>query len=70
MNSVLQVKSAIEEALEWLEENSDAETEEYEEKLKEVEEKCSPIVAKAYQGAGGPDGDSEDDEDLEDHDEL
>ena len=35
-----------------------------------MEEKCSPIVAKAYQGAGGPDGDSEDDEDLEDHDEL
>lgn len=63
----MQVKGAIDEALEWLEENSDAETEDYEEKLKEVEEKCSPIVAKAYQGAGGG---SEDDEDLDEHDEL
>ena len=50
-----------------MEENSDAETDEYEEKLKEVESTCSPIVGKAYQAGG----DSEDDEDLDDeHDEL
>ena len=65
----LQVKSTIEEALEWLEENSDAETEEYEEKLKEVEDKCSPIVGKAYQAGGGSDGDDDDDDD-DDRDEL
>jgi heat shock protein 5 len=63
------VKSTIEEALEWLEENSDAETEEYEEKLKEVEDKCSPIVGKAYQAGGGSDGDDDDDDD-DDRDEL
>ena len=63
----MQVKSTIEEALEWLEENSDAETDEYEEKLKEVESKCSPIVGKAYQAGG----DGDDEEDLDDeHDEL
>ena len=63
----MQVKSTIEEALEWLEENSEADADEYEEKLKEVESKCSPIVGKAYQGSGGGD----DDEDLDDeHDEL
>ena len=62
------MKSAIEEALEWLEENSEAEADEYEEKLKEVESKCSPIVGKAYQAGGG---DSEDDEDIDDErDEL
>lgn len=59
----------MDEALEWLEENSDAETEEYEEKLKEVEEKCSPIVAKAYGGAG-PGGSEDDEEDIDEHDEL
>ena len=69
MRTSLQVKSEIEEALEWLEENSDAETEEYEEKLKEVEEKCSPIVSKAYAAGGGPDGDDDEDED-DDRDEL
>ena len=58
----------MEEALEWLEENPDADTEEYEEKMKEVEDKVSPIIAKAYQGAGGEGGDE--DEDLDDHDEL
>jgi heat shock protein 5 len=62
------VKSAIEEALEWLEENSDAETDEYEDKLKEVEDKCSPIVSKAYQAGGGDD--DEDDDDEDDRDEL
>ena len=66
----LQVKGAIEEALEWLEENSDADTDEYEEKLKEVEEKCSPIVSKAYQAGGGPGGDEEDDDEDDDRDEL
>lgn len=66
----LQVKGAIEEALEWLEENSDADTDEYEEKLKEVEEKCSPIVSKAYQAGGGPGGEDEDDDEDDDRDEL
>ncbi len=55
--------------MEWLEENSDADTDEYEEKLKEVEEKCSPIVSKAYQ-AGGGGSDDEDEDDDDDRDEL
>lgn len=56
--------------MEWLEENSDADTDEYEEKLKEVEEKCSPIVSKAYQAGGGPGGDDEDEDEEDDRDEL
>ena len=39
----------------------------YREKLKEVEDTCSPIVSSAYQAGGGPGGA---DEDLDDHDEL
>lgn len=63
----LQVKTAVDEALEWLDDNQDAEEDDYREKLKEVEDTCSPIVSSAYQAGGGPGGD---DEDLDDHDEL
>ena len=63
----LQVKTAVDDALEWLDDNQDAEEDDYREKLKEVEDTCSPIVSAAYQAGGGPGGD---DEDLEDHDEL
>lgn len=66
---VKQVKSAVEEALEWLDENQDAEEEEYKDKLKEVEDVCNPVVSAAYAAAGGAPG-GEDDEDLGDHDEL
>ncbi len=59
-----QVKTAVDDALEWLDDNQDAEEDDYREKLKEVEDTCSPIVSAAYQAGGG------DDEDLEDHDEL
>ncbi len=62
-----QVKTAVDDALEWLDDNQDAEEDDYREKLKEVEDTCSPIVSAAYQAGGGPGGD---DEDLEDHDEL
>lgn len=62
------VKEAVDEALEWLDDNGEAEQEEFEEKLKEVEDKCNPIVSSAYQQGGGPGG--EDDEDLGSHDEL
>ena len=64
----MQVKSAIEEALEWIEDNAEADQEEFEEKLKDVQDKVQPIVAGAY-GAGGGAGMDEDD-DMGDHDEL
>ena len=62
-----QAKTAVEEALEWLDDNQDAEEDDYREKLKEVEDVCSPIVSSAYQAGGGPGGD---DDDLDSHDEL
>ncbi|KAK9907432.1 hypothetical protein WJX75_003525 [Coccomyxa subellipsoidea] len=63
------VKAAVDEALEWLDDNQDAEEEEYKEKLKEVEDVCNPVVSAAYAAGGGaPGGDDEDD--LGDHDEL
>lgn len=65
---LLQIKTAVDEALEWLDDNQDAEEDDYVEKLKEVEDICGPIISEVYQKAGGAPDD--DDEDLSDHDEL
>lgn len=63
------IEEAVQEALEWVEENSDADVDEFKDKLKEVEDVCQPIVAAAYQAAGG--GEDEDEDDLgSDHEEL
>lgn len=56
------VEAAVEAALEWLDENQDAETEEYREKLKEVEAVCNPVITSVYQRTGaGTDGEDDDD---------
>eukprot|EP00210_Caulerpa_lentillifera_P004652 g4437.t1 len=47
------IEKAIEETITWLENNEMAEKEEYDDKLKELEGVCNPIVAKMYQGEGG-----------------
>jgi heat shock protein 5 len=63
------IEAAIKETLEWMDDNQSAEKEEYEEKLKEVEGVCNPIISKLYQAAGpGAAGADEDEE--SDHDEL
>ncbi|GFR49496.1 hypothetical protein Agub_g11414 [Astrephomene gubernaculifera] len=62
------ISTAVKEALEWLDENPDAEPEDYKDKLKEVEDVCNPIITKIYQASGGPSGGDSDD--LGDHDEL
>ncbi|MEW5297801.1 MAG: hypothetical protein WDW38_006987 [Sanguina aurantia] len=62
------VLAAVKEAIEWLDENPDAEAEDYKEKLKEVEEVCNPIIAAIYKSGDGPSAEGGDD--LEDHDEL
>merc|ERR1719253_1662879 len=45
--------SVIDEALDWLEENPEAETEEFAEKQKEVEQVANPIMKKVYGESGG-----------------
>jgi heat shock protein 5 len=56
--------SLIDETLDWLEENPEAEAEEYAEKQKEVEQVSNPIMRKVYGGAapgsGGAGGDEDD----------
>merc|ERR1712070_69076 len=67
------IEKALEEANEWLDGNQDAEKEDFEEKLKEVQDACSPIISKVYQESGGAPGGGADfggDDDLDGHDEL
>jgi endoplasmic reticulum chaperone BiP len=64
------VEEALKEALEWLDDNQSAEKEDYEEKLKEVEAVCNPIVSAVYQRSGGAPGGDADGGVDDDHDEL
>merc|ERR1712060_541327 len=66
------VEKALEEVNEWLDDNQEAEKEDFEEKLKEVQDACSPIISKVYRESGGAPGGGGDfgDDDLEGHDEL
>ncbi|MFS7932206.1 putative Heat shock protein 70 family [Helianthus anomalus] len=51
------IEKAVDDGLEWLEKNQLAEVDELEDKLKELEGVCNPIIAKMYQGAGAGGGD-------------
>jgi len=66
------IEKALEEANEWLDDNQEAEKEDFDEKLKEVTDACSPIISKVYQQSGGAPGggDYGGDDDLDGHDEL
>ncbi|KAJ8431450.1 hypothetical protein Cgig2_014943 [Carnegiea gigantea] len=47
------IEKAIADAIEWLDKNQLAEVDEFEDKQKELEEICNPIIAKMYGGAAG-----------------
>ncbi|RYR76862.1 hypothetical protein Ahy_A01g001390 isoform B [Arachis hypogaea] len=47
------IEKAVEDAIEWLEGNQMAEVDEFEDKQKELEGICNPIIAKLYQGGAG-----------------
>merc|ERR1712216_503773 len=54
-----ELESTINEALDWLDENPEADKEDYDEKQKEVEQIANPVMRQFY--AGGEGGDDEDD---------
>jgi heat shock protein 5 len=66
------IQNAINEVIEWLEEHPDAEKDQYQEKQKELEGICNPIITKLYQEHGAPGGGAgAGADDLDgDHDEL
>ncbi|KAK9691922.1 hypothetical protein RND81_09G229000 [Saponaria officinalis] len=63
------IESALKDGLEWLEDNQNAEKDELDEKMKEIEAVCNPIIKQVYEKSGGQSpGDAQDDDDS--HDEL
>eukprot|EP01120_Amphizonella_sp_Union-15-10_P016725 TRINITY_DN897_c0_g2_i2.p1 TRINITY_DN897_c0_g2~~TRINITY_DN897_c0_g2_i2.p1 ORF type:complete len:701 (-),score=218.44 TRINITY_DN897_c0_g2_i2:56-2035(-) len=63
------IEKAVKEVTEWLEENLQAEKEDYDEKYKELEAVVKPVFSKAYGSAGGPAGEAPEG-DIPDFDEL
>jgi heat shock protein 5 len=63
------IRDAITDAQDWLNANSDAEKDDFEDKLKELQSTCDPIISKVYQAAGGQGGAASNDED-EEYDDL
>merc|ERR1712121_335951 len=47
------INDKCDEAIKWLDANQLAEVEEFNDKQKEIEGVCNPIITKLYQGAGG-----------------
>jgi len=64
-----ELTDAVDEALDWLEENPEADKEDYDEKQKEIEQVSGPIMRNMYSGSGGG-GDAAEDEDDFGDDEL
>merc|ERR1711871_1396680 len=68
------IEEAVNEVIEWLDENPSAEKEDYDEKRAELESVSNPIMTKLYAEHGGQEGDDDEDEDededIPDHDEL
>lgn len=61
------IKEALTKAQDWLKENEEAEREDLEQQLKDLQSVCDPIIAKVYKQHGGPTGGaSSEDEDHED----
>merc|ERR1712228_1164269 len=50
------INDKCDEAIKWLDANQLAEVDEFNDKQKEVEGVCNPIITKLYQGAGGMPG--------------
>jgi L1 cell adhesion molecule like protein len=56
------IEDAIDQAIQWLDSNQLAEADEFDDKMKELESICNPIIAKMYQGAGPDMGGGMDDD--------
>merc|ERR1711902_26176 len=48
------IEEVINEKIKWLEDNPEADVDEFKAQKKEMEDIVQPIIAKLYQGAGGP----------------
>ena len=64
------IESTLKEALEWLDDNQNAEKDDFDEKLKEVEAVCNPVIKEVYEKSGGGSSPADYSEDEEPDDEL
>ncbi|GAY51919.1 hypothetical protein CUMW_137980 [Citrus unshiu] len=64
------IESTLKEALEWLDDNQNAEKDDFDEKLKEVEAVCNPVIKEVYEKSGGSSSPADYSEDEEPDDEL
>ena len=64
-----ELTDAVDEVLDWLEENGDGDKEDFDAKQKEIEAVANPIMRNMYQEGGAPGGEGGDDYDFGD-DEL
>ncbi|KAG9150665.1 hypothetical protein Leryth_008128 [Lithospermum erythrorhizon] len=46
------IEGALKDALEWLDDNQKAEKDDFDEKMKELEDVCNPVIKKAYEASG------------------
>ncbi|XP_064081620.1 endoplasmic reticulum chaperone BiP [Macrobrachium nipponense] len=60
------IEEVIDEKIKWLEDNAEAEAEDFKAQKKELEDVVQPIIAKLYQGAGGAPPGSEDEDAYKD----
>lgn len=54
------IEDAVESAVQWLDANQLAEIDEFQDKMKELEGICNPIISRMYQGGGAPAGGDDD----------
>jgi len=64
------LEEVVKTTTEWIDENSQSDKEEFDEKQKEVEKTVNPIMSKLYAAGGEGGGGGGDDEEMPDHDEL
>merc|ERR1712012_1380796 len=64
------IEEAVNAAISWLEENQEADSEDFKKQKKELEDEEQPIIAKLYQQGGAPPPGGEEGEDEADKDEL
>ena len=64
------IKEALQSAQDWLKEHEDAEKDDLESQLKELQSVCDPIIAKVYKQHGGPQAGGSGSSEEEEHEDL
>ena len=64
------IEGIIDEKIKWLENNAEADAEDFKRQKKDAEDVVQPIIAKLYQGAGGSQSSKDEEADDSSKDEL